>query len=148
MSRDEELDRAFEEIVSHVRFDEPEVPGDEEPARRTPSPEPDLARLARTFGRTAWSDPSTRRPAGRTRATSCPPTRACPRRWSRCAGPRGWPFSDPRCCIVLLALARLAVPPWVFGGLGLVFVTAFVYLVATMRRGDDDGWSGDDGAVL
>jgi hypothetical protein len=147
MSRDEELDRAFEEIVSHVRFDEPEVPGDEEPPT-DPAPEPDLARLARTFGRTAWSDPLDTEASWEDEGHFVPPDPGPPPAMEPVRRAAWLALLGSPVLIVLLALARLAVPPWVFGGLGLVFVTAFVYLVATMRRGDDDGWSGDDGAVL
>ncbi len=40
------------------------------------------------------------------------------------------------------------VPDWFTVGLVLGFVGGFVYLVATMRASRDDGWPGDDGAVL
>jgi hypothetical protein len=42
----------------------------------------------------------------------------------------------------------IRVPDWLTVVLVLGFVGGFVYLVATMRASRDDGWPGDDGAVL
>ena len=42
----------------------------------------------------------------------------------------------------------IRVPDWLTVLLVLGFVGGFVYLVATMRASRDDGWPGDDGAVL
>jgi hypothetical protein len=39
-------------------------------------------------------------------------------------------------------------PSWVSALLVSGFVGGFVYLVATMPRGRDRGWPGDDGAVV
>ncbi len=51
--------------------------------------------------------------------------------------------------IALLAfILGIGVPGWLTVGLVLGFVGGFVYLVATMRATRDDGWPGDDGAVL
>jgi hypothetical protein len=51
--------------------------------------------------------------------------------------------------IALLAFVlSVHVPDWAVLGLVLGFVGGFVYLVATMRASRDEGWPGDDGAVL
>jgi hypothetical protein len=49
---------------------------------------------------------------------------------------------------LLSFVLRIRVPDWLTVGLVLGFVGGFVYLVATMRASGDDGWPGDDGAVL
>lgn len=155
MSRDEELDRAFEEIVSHVDFDEPEAFDLDQPdtpaSERSPKP-PDSAsdtgRLADVFGRTAWSDPLETGATWEDEGHFVPPDPgpAPPMEPGRRVA---WvALLGSPALMVVVALLRLGMPPWVFGALGLAFVVAFVYLVATMSRHDDDPWSGDDGAVL
>ena len=146
MSRDEEIDRAFEEIVSHVRIDEPDEP--DVPGGTDPSPEPDIARLAETFGRTAWADPLETEASWSDEGHFVPPDPGPPPALEPVRRAAWLALLGSPVLLVFAALARISLPPWAFGGLGLVFVAAFVYLVATMRHGGDDSWSGDDGAVL
>jgi hypothetical protein len=50
--------------------------------------------------------------------------------------------------MLLAVVTRLTFPSWLSMGLVVAFVGGFVFLVATMDRPGDDGWGGDDGAVL
>jgi hypothetical protein len=49
---------------------------------------------------------------------------------------------------LLSFVLSVRVPDWAVVGLVLGFVGGFVYLVATMKASRDEGWPGDDGAVL
>jgi hypothetical protein len=49
---------------------------------------------------------------------------------------------------LLSFVLSVRVADWAVAGLVLGFVGGFVYLVATMRASRDEGWPGDDGAVL
>ncbi len=50
--------------------------------------------------------------------------------------------------MLLAVIGHLTYPTWVSMGLVAAFVGGFVFLVATMERQGDDGWGGDDGAVV
>ena len=49
---------------------------------------------------------------------------------------------------LLSFVLSVRVADWAVAALVLGFVGGFVYLVATMRASRDEGWPGDDGAVL
>ena len=157
----DDLDRAFEEIISHGGFDDADPtkpePGDNDPGNGDPGhaewghedPGPSNAeRLAATFGRRAWSDPLETEATWEDEGHFVPPD----------PGPR--PPMEPRrrvawwgllaspVLMVVTVMMGLTLPPWAFGLLALVFVGSFVYLVATMSGRHDDPWSGDDGAVI
>jgi hypothetical protein len=50
--------------------------------------------------------------------------------------------------MLLAVIGHWSYPSWVSMGLVAAFVGGFVFLVATMERQHDDGWGGDDGAVV
>ena len=56
-------------------------------------------------------------------------------------------FGAPLAMLVAV-IAHLTYPTWLSMGLVAAFVGGFVFLVATMERHADDGWGGDDGAVV
>ncbi len=149
MSRDEEIDRAFEEIVSQVDFGEP---APEDTVQEPGSPEADaaseIARLAETFGRRAWSDALDTEASWEDEGHFVPPDPGPPPPMEPRRRVAWWALLGSPILIVAAALVHIVVPPWVLALLGLGFAGAVVYLVATSSRSNEDPWNGDDGAVL
>jgi hypothetical protein len=56
-------------------------------------------------------------------------------------------FGAPLLLLVAVVFP-ITYPMWVSMGLVAAFVGGFVFLVATMDRHEDDGFGGDDGAVV
>ncbi len=168
-----DIDAAFAEIVAHWEPSAPEEPqtdsddqdhsggpadGDEpapEPVAEDPAPPPvgppaardddalrELFRPARQeeplHSPASWDD------EGHFVPPPPPPRPAVePRRKLAWAGLLAGPL------VALLSFVlSVRVPDWAVVGLVLGFVGGFVYLVATMRASRDEGWPGDDGAVL
>jgi hypothetical protein len=150
-----DVDAAFAEIVAHW---EPPAPDPAEDAAE-PAPEPGAGDEAppaarddetlRELFRPAWQDEPLNSSAswddeGHFVPPPPPPLPAVePRRKLAWGGLLAGPI------IALLAFVlSVRVPDWAVVGLVLGFVGGFVYLVATMRASRDEGWPGDDGAVL
>lgn len=143
MSSDDELDRRFEEIVAGVEFDEPGPESTPEP-----EPAPDMSHLAERFGRSPWGDPMETEATWSDEGHFVPPDPGRGPALEPVRRAAWWTLLGSPALMVVLAFTGFNVPPWGFGALGLAFVGSFVYLVATMKRGEDDPWGGDDGAVL
>ncbi|WP_158604448.1 hypothetical protein [Nocardioides mangrovicus] len=141
MTNEPDLDAAWRSIVENygerATLDDP--PAEVEPLVR-PQPSPQSASQA---DRVEEHDPAPEADPEDHFVPPEPPPMSLPEppRLLAWAGVLGVPV-----LAVVLAVVHVAVPSWA-GVLGLAwFVGGFGYLVATMRRGDDDDW--DDGAVI
>jgi hypothetical protein len=149
-----DFDAAFAEIVARWEPDEPAAPEDEE--RRPPTDhavpdqdpiedrpdqpvlDPDEPPSPRDEGPVPWDDEGHYVPPP---PPPLPPME--PPRKLAWAGLLGGPV-----VALLLVVLQVTIPGWAALFLVAAFVGGFGYLVATMRTGPPDDWSGDDGAVV
>src|SRR5436190_6190286 len=123
----------------------PEPPA---PAPEEPEPEPPPAERLRGLFQPTWNDPLDSEASWEDEGHFVPPPppplpHVEPRRRLAWAALIGSPL------IALLMIgAGLVVEGWMSFLLVVAFVGGFGYLVATMRSGPPDDWSGDDGARL
>jgi hypothetical protein len=155
-----DIDAAFAEIVAHWEPSPPDQGEDSAAPAAGPAPEPAAEDEApppaarddealRELFRPAWQEEPLHSSAswddeGHFVPPPPPPLPAVePRRKLAWGGLLAGPL------VALLSFVlSVRVPDWAVLGLVLGFVGGFVYLVATMRASRDEGWPGDDGAVL
>ncbi|HET6562738.1 MAG TPA: hypothetical protein VFG72_12745 [Marmoricola sp.] len=152
-----DIDAAFAEIVAHWEpsppEEEPETdPDPVEPAAEEPPSSPPAARgdeTLRDLFRPAWQEEPLTSPASWDDEGHFvpPPPPPLPTVEPRRKLAWGALVAGPLVALLSFVLG-MRVPDWFTVGLVLGFVGGFVYLVATMKASEDDGWPGDDGAVL
>lgn len=145
-----DVDARFAEIIAGWEPSEPEVEdvapeAPEETARRE---EPPPAERLRGLFRPAWDDPLQDEASWADEGHFVPPPppplpQIEPHRRLAWAGLVGTPL-----VALLLIGAGIRVTGWMAFLLVVTFVGGFGYLVATMRSGPPDDWSGDDGARI
>lgn len=152
-----DVDARFAEIVAgwepstptepDTRAEAPEASGPEEPHRAPPEEPPRAERLRGLF-QPSWNDPLDSEASWEDEGHFVPPPppplpRVDPHRRLAWAGLLFTPL-----VALLLAGAGIGVAGWMAVLMVLSFVGGFGYLVATMRSGPPDDWSGDDGARI
>ena len=147
-----DVDARFAEIVAGWEpsptdpVDEPrEAAPPDEPA---PPPEPPTAERLRGLFQPTWNDPLESEASWEDEGHFVPPPppplpRVEPHRRVAWAGLLGTPL-----VALLLIGAGIRLTGWMAFLLAAAFIGGFGYLVATMRSGPPDEWSGDDGARL
>jgi hypothetical protein len=153
-----DIDAAFAEIVAHWEPSAPEEtepdpePVAEEPTPRpapAPAPEPRDDETLRELFRPAWQEEPHHSEASWDDEGHFvpPPPPPLPPVEPRRKLAWGALLAGPLVALLSFALG-VRLPGWATVGLVMGFVGGFVYLVATMRATRDEGWPGDDGAVL
>ena len=145
-----DIDARFAEIIADW---EPSAPADEgepevtPPPPEQPAPEERAERLRGLFQPT-WNDPLDSEATWEDEGHFVPPPppplpQVEPRRRLAWAALLGTPL-----IALLLVGAGIRVAGWMAFLLVVGFIGGFGYLVATMRSGPPDDWSGDDGARI
>jgi hypothetical protein len=142
-----DVDARFAEIIADWEPSAPPEAEDPAPAAEPAPPEPSAERLRGLF-QPSWSDPLDSEAAWDDEGHFVPPPppplpSVEPRRRLAWAGLLGAPL-----VALLLVGAGISVTGWMAFLLVVAFIGGFGYLVATMRSGPPDEWSGDDGARL
>ena len=146
-----DVDARFAEIIAGWEpnpADQDETP--DPPAAPTPEPEPEQPQAERLRGlfQPSWNDPLETEASWEDEGHFVPPPppplpKVEPNRRLAWAGLVGTPL-----VALLLIGAGIQVRGWMAFLLVVTFIGGFGYLVATMRTGPPDDWSGDDGARL
>jgi hypothetical protein len=147
-----DLDAAWRAIVENYG-ERPELGSSaHEPAAPEPPSDPRAVAAAGLFDRSYLDAHEAREPESRDSSgdeghfvpPEPPPVpRTTPARRLAWLGLFGAPLA-----MLVAVVAHLSYPTWLSMGLVAAFVGGFVFLVATMERHTDDGWGGDDGAVV
>ena len=145
-----DVDARFAEIVAGWEPAPSDPAADVSPTPEEPAdpPEPPPAERLRGLFQPSWSDPLETEASWEDEGHFVPPPppplpKLDPQRRLAWAGLLGTPL-----VALLLIGAGIRMTGWMAFLLAVAFIGGFGYLVATMRSGPPDEWSGDDGARL